>query len=172
VIRWLVGIHVRRQLTELGTVYLQLEQTVSDDDHDCLGPWLRKAREGCEATAEALPRFHWPGIIVLGTFAATLAGALSKLPGAAAGPVLGNVAMIIGIALLIFIPVTRASYLFKRSLFLPDAGRVDKLRRDCQKKVLDGNVYVLEDELFGLLQRGKKEETQIDHVGVIMAAYL
>ena len=154
-VRWLVGSHIKRNLMDLGTVYLQLEQTFTCDDSDPIDSWLPKVREGCLAAAERLPRLRLTGIIGIVTAVAAFAGLLSKLPGWVGRVFLG---LAVGAVSILWVPYLfiRGSYLYKRSLFLRDARRVDKEKTEDQKDVRDNNIYVLEDELFRLLHRGKK----------------
>ena len=160
-VRWLVGSHIRRNLMTLGTVYLELEQTFMNDDSNPVDPWLPKAKEGCLALAERLPRIRLPGVIGVVSASVALAGLLSKLPGWAGALFLG---LAIGAAISLWAPYAtmRSSYLYKRTLFLRDAMRVDKEKIEDQKAVHNQNIYALENEVFDALHIGKQRETEID----------
>jgi hypothetical protein len=145
----------------LGTIYLQLEQTFTCDNPDPSASWLPKVREGCLATAEELPRLRLPGILGIVSAVVAVGGLLSKLPGWVGGASLA-IAGGLAVDLWILYPSMRASYLYKRSLFLHDAKRVDKEGLRDQADVRDNNVYWLENELFDLLRWGKRREVEID----------
>jgi hypothetical protein len=160
-VRWLVGSHIRRNLIDLGTVYLQLEQTFTRDDAEPVDSWLTEVRAGCLAVAEKLPRLRLPGIIAIVSAGAAVAGLLGKLPGWVGSLFVGLSA---GLAteFFFFYPSMWNSYLYKRSLFLRDAKRIDKKKTEDQKGKRDNNIYALEDELYHLLHRGKRREVEID----------
>jgi hypothetical protein len=161
-VRWLVGSHIRRNLMELGTVYLQLEQTFTRDDSDPVDRWLSKAREGCASVAERLPRpLRFPGVIAAISGVVALSGLLSKIPGWLGSLFLG---LAIGAAISLYAPYLfmRDSYQYKRELFLRNARSVDKEPVEKQKTVRDDNIYALEDELFNALHRGKTKEAEVD----------
>lgn len=102
-----------------------------------------------------------PGILGLVSAAVALFGLLSKLPGWL-GDLFLSLAIALAFSLWGLYAILWSSYLYKRSLFLGDAKRVDRKKKDEQKAVLENNIYALEDELFELLHRGKKREAEID----------
>jgi hypothetical protein len=167
-VRWLVGSHIRRKLTELGAIYLQLEQALYHDSQDSDDRGLSKIREGCIATAENLPKMRLPGLAALVSLAVPLGAALNKVLG-------GTTNGLVTFTSLLFACIVTAwwvikdAYIGKRSLFLPDAERVDKEKSDQQKQTLEHNVYAIEDELFRRLHRGKKREAQVDEVLLTLA---
>jgi hypothetical protein len=146
---------------DLGTVYLQLEQTFTSDGSDPIDSWLSKAREDCLAAAERLPRLRLPGIIAIVSAVVALAGLLSTLP-RWVGALFESLALMTVSIMLFPYLYMRGSYRYKRSLFLRDARQVDKEDRYDQMAMRDNNIYALEDELFGMLRRGKRREFEID----------
>jgi hypothetical protein len=166
-VRWMTGSHIRRNLKDLADIYLQLEQTFIGDESDPPDPWLRAAREGCLATADRLPSSRLPGAITIVSLAAAVAGILSKLPGWA-GPFFLTAAIGAIIGQLVFYPIIASSYRYKRSLFLRDAGLIDRRSPEEQKSAHANNTYALEDGLFKMLHRGKRRENEVDKLTSII----
>jgi hypothetical protein len=92
---------------------------------------------------------------------AAVAGILSKLSGWAGTLFLGAASGTI-VSLWILWPAILSSYRYKRSLFLRDAGLIDRRSPEEQKSARTKNTYALEDNLFKMLHRGKRRETEVD----------
>lgn len=161
-VRLLVGTHIRRQLSELGTVYLQLEQAADNDHGGPADAWLRKAREGCLATAERLPKLRLTVVLALAPLVLPLVAWVSKHLGLI-GQWLFILVIVYPFGFWLGYKTIRDSYRVKRSLFFPAAGEVDKQPTKKQEERVSNNTYAIEDELFkSVLHRGKKREVQID----------
>jgi hypothetical protein len=164
-VRRFVGRHIRRRLTELGTIYLQLGQAMYDAQGESADPWLAETSAGCMAMAERLPRWPWPGIAVVTSLALPALGLLSKIHGSSLALVAAVLADLIFIFLWLAFGAGRRAYLRKRELFLPGAGKIDREHPGQQRQAAAaGNIYLLEDTLYEKLQRGKKRERQVDNL--------
>jgi hypothetical protein len=171
-VRRFVHSHIRRKMKEVTQAYVELEQTLPDDPTIAeYADWLNATRKQLERLRDSLSSWRLPGLITLGSFAVTVAGAAAKVKlhgsffatnRSLIGFIFGYVAFII----LWLLGFVYQSFRYKRDLFL---GR----RRTHASTAIGGdhNVYRLETALFALLNRGRRREGAVDYAVLNLTGY-
>lgn len=155
--------HIKRRLQQLATIYKQMSSATA---HAESRAWFAQATQSCESFASTLSFGRVPTTLALLPLVISLVGgAVDEISWT--DPIL----YVLGLPLLIagyHFSLARDDFERKRSLFC-EGGVSDQSAEDEAEPPRVRNIYLLEDDLFARLGRGKPLEAPMDFVALALA---